>query len=269
MSLTIHFYSARNHLIAVTFYNQGAIHYCIVVWLNIFIIAVPMHVIINPKIFLKVAHIIAFSTYANASAYENRNLINYITETCTYDKDIVGGGSHEIKFKKYYEKDENGNTWSTSDILVKNGYGDISQWCDIFLNTTIMNNLLKPPKQPDMTVSSDLIKDRCYLAFVYMTGLIPIAVSFSKNKKLTFEDLEDGYNGYKAYNNEKNFNICSNRIENCWSETGRYNEVKRINNYDIVDVKKDILELINGNEIEIILTNYGRISKKNQKIMNI
>jgi len=29
----------------------------------------------------------------------------------------------------------------------------------------------------------------------------------SKNKKLTFEDLEDGYNGYKAYNNEKNFNI--------------------------------------------------------------
>ena len=33
--------------------------------------------------------------------------------------------------------------------------------------------------------------------------------------------------------------------------------MKRINNYDIVDVKKDILELINGNEIEIILTNYG------------
>jgi|GEM_PF-3579877 len=84
----------------------------------------------------------------------------------------------------------------------------------------------------------DLRKDRSYLAFVYMTGIIPIAVSFSspincfreysmlndkeyykyfgfteqevrdlcsKNKKLTFEDLEDGYNGYKGYNNEKNF----------------------------------------------------------------
>ncbi|KAG4097802.1 hypothetical protein H8356DRAFT_1331038 [Neocallimastix lanati (nom. inval.)] len=84
------------------------------------------------------------------------------------------------------------------------------------------------------------------------------------NKNLTFENLKSWYNGYKSYNGEKIFNtwsvihaLNSNIIENYWSQTGNFNEVKRMINYDIVGVKEDILEMINGNEIEIKLENYG------------
>jgi len=86
----------------------------------------------------------------------------------------------------------------------------------------------------------------------------------SKNKKLTFEDLESWYNGYKSSNGKKIYNTWSvihalnkNNIENYWSLTGSFKVVKRMINYDIVGVKEEILELINGNEIEIKLENYG------------
>jgi len=85
-----------------------------------------------------------------------------------------------------------------------------------------------------------------------------------KNKNLSFENLKSWYNGYKSYNGEKIYNtwsviqaLNSNIIENYWSQTGSFNELKKMNNYDIVGVKEDILELINGNEIEIKLENYG------------
>ncbi|KAL6594244.1 hypothetical protein U3516DRAFT_648045 [Neocallimastix sp. 'constans'] len=143
-----------------------------------------------------------------------------------------------------------------------------------------------------------LIKDHTYLVFVYMTGITAIAKELSqstlncfkeytmlndkkyykyfgfteeevqelcsKNKNLTFEDLESWYNGYKSYDGKKIFNtwsvihaLNSDIIENYWSQTGGFNEVKRTINFDIVGVKEDILELINGNEIEIKLENYG------------
>ncbi|KAG4097821.1 hypothetical protein H8356DRAFT_1275079 [Neocallimastix lanati (nom. inval.)] len=143
-----------------------------------------------------------------------------------------------------------------------------------------------------------LIKDHTYLVFVYMTGITAIAKELSqstlncfreytmlndkkyykyfgfteeevqelcsKNKNLTFEDLESWYNGYKSYDGKKIFNtwsvihaLNSDIIENYWSQTGGFNEVKRTIDFDIVGVKEDILELINGNEIEIKLENYG------------
>jgi len=143
-----------------------------------------------------------------------------------------------------------------------------------------------------------LIKDHTYLVFVYMTGITAIAKELSqstlncfkeytmlndkkyykyfgfteeevqelcsKNKNLTFEDLESWYNGYKSYDGKKIFNtwsvihaLNSDIIENYWSQTGGFNEVKRTINFDIVGVKEDILELINGNEIKIKLENYG------------
>ncbi|KAG4083357.1 hypothetical protein H8356DRAFT_1065047 [Neocallimastix lanati (nom. inval.)] len=143
-----------------------------------------------------------------------------------------------------------------------------------------------------------LIKDNSFLAFAYMTGITPIAKKLSqstlncfseytmlnddqyykyfgfteeevnklcsKNKKLTFKDLENWYNGYKSYDGKKIFNTWSvihalnkNTIKNYWSLTGSFNEVKRMINYDIIGVKEDILEMINGNEIEVQLENYG------------
>ncbi|ORY13448.1 hypothetical protein LY90DRAFT_518179 [Neocallimastix californiae] len=117
-----------------------------------------------------------------------------------------------------------------------------------------------------------LFKDNSYLAFVYMTGITAIAKELSKSslnyfkeytmlndkkyfeyfgfteeevhklcekyKNLSFENLESWYNGYKSSN-------------------GSFKVVKRMINYDIVGVKEEILELINGNKIEIKLENYG------------
>ncbi|KAL6602419.1 hypothetical protein U3516DRAFT_909493 [Neocallimastix sp. 'constans'] len=82
------------------------------------------------------------------------------------------------------------------------------------------------------------------------------------NKNLTFENLESWYNGYKSSNGKKIFNtwsvvraLNSNIIENYWSPNS--NEMKEIINYDIVGFREEILELINGNTIEIQLENYG------------
>jgi len=58
--------------------------------------------------------------------------------------------------------------------------------------------------------------------------------------------------------------LHSNRIKNYWNRSGRYDEVKIIFNYDIDDVKENILELINGNEIEIKLANYGVVNIQNE-----
>ncbi|KAG4083368.1 hypothetical protein H8356DRAFT_1437034 [Neocallimastix lanati (nom. inval.)] len=128
-----------------------------------------------------------------------------------------------------------------------------------------------------------LIKDRSYLAFFSLNcfseytmlndnqyyeyfGFTEDEVNelCEKNKNLSFENLKSWYNGYKSYNGEKIYNtwsviqaLNSNIIENYWSQTGSFNELKKMNNYDIVGVKEDILELINGNEIEIKLENYG------------
>ncbi|ORX48471.1 hypothetical protein BCR32DRAFT_281560 [Anaeromyces robustus] len=53
-----------------------------------------------------------------------------------------------------------------------------------------------------------------YNAFTYMTGIIPIAKKsevFVKiiNKSITYEKLENWYNGYKGPNGEKIFNTWS------------------------------------------------------------
>ncbi|ORX64852.1 hypothetical protein BCR32DRAFT_297921 [Anaeromyces robustus] len=145
-----------------------------------------------------------------------------------------------------------------------------------------------------------LIKDKGYSAFVFMTGIMPIEKSIlncfveysmlkdkkyyqyfgfteqevrdlceknkkiNKNRKIKYEDLENWYNGYKAYNGEKIFNPWSiyhalnrDKIKNYWNGTGRFDELVNIINFNILGVKDDILKLIKGNKIEIELEGFG------------
>jgi len=143
-----------------------------------------------------------------------------------------------------------------------------------------------------------LIKNKGYIAFVYMTGILPIAKELSqstlncfdeysmldddmyykyfgftkeeveklcdKNNVLKYENLEKWYNGYKSYNGERIFNTWSvikalrkNSIKNYWTETGRFDELKDIINFNIYGIKDDILELIKGKEVSITLDKYG------------
>jgi len=68
------------------------------------------------------------------------------------------------------------------------------------------------------------------------------------NKNITYERLEDWYNGYKGPNGEKIFNtwsICQalsyNKINNYWTKTGRFNESINIVNFNINGIKDEIL----------------------------
>ncbi|ORX64854.1 hypothetical protein BCR32DRAFT_272944 [Anaeromyces robustus] len=160
-----------------------------------------------------------------------------------------------------------------------------------------------------------LIKDKGYLAFAYMTGITPIAKEFSqstlncfteysmldddkyyqyfgfteqevrdlceKNKKINksnkieYKDLENWYNGYKAYNGEKIFNpwsvyhaLANDKIKNYWIGTGRFDELVNIINFNILGVKDDILELIKGNKIKLKLKGFGTENNLNSSTNN-
>ncbi|KAG4100673.1 AAA-ATPase-like domain-containing protein [Neocallimastix lanati (nom. inval.)] len=132
-----------------------------------------------------------------------------------------------------------------------------------------------------------LIKDQPYIAFTYMTGIFPIAKQLPQsslnclkeysmlndqvyyqyfgfieqevrdpcenNKTISYEKLEDWYNGYKGPNDEKIFNtwsVCQtlseNKISNYWTNTGRFDELITIINFNLPGIKDEILELING-----------------------
>jgi len=84
------------------------------------------------------------------------------------------------------------------------------------------------------------------------------------NKNITYEELENWYNGYKGPNGEKIFNpwsVCHvmryNKICNYWTETGRFDELKLIIDLNINGVRKEIFQLIKEEEISITLNKYG------------
>ncbi|KAG4098175.1 hypothetical protein H8356DRAFT_1332385 [Neocallimastix lanati (nom. inval.)] len=105
-----------------------------------------------------------------------------------------------------------------------------------------------------------------YVAFVYMTGVLPIVKQTSTSslnykkyyqyfgfseKEVKELYLERWYNDYRSYN-----------------ETGRKDELETIINFDISDIKEeDFIELIAGNELSIQLENFGleEIQKEKQK----
>ena len=144
----------------------------------------------------------------------------------------------------------------------------------------------------------DLIKDQGYIAFTYMTGITAISKELShstlncfdefsmlndkeyfqyfdftenevralceNNKNITYEELENWYNGYKGPNGEKIFNpwsivqaLIDNEICNYWTETGRFDELKLIIDLNINGVRKEIFQLTKEEEISITLNKYG------------
>ncbi|ORX72562.1 hypothetical protein BCR32DRAFT_297222 [Anaeromyces robustus] len=187
----------------------------------------------------------------------------------------------------------------------------IDEWDYIIFN----NDFSPKEKVKYIRFLKSLIKDKCYSAFAYMTGISPIAKEFSqstlncfdeysmlkdkkyyqyfgfteqevrdlceKNKKINksskikYEDLENWYNGYKAYNGEKIFNpwsiyhaLVKDRIKNYWTKTGGFDELVNIINFNILGVKDNILELIKGKNIEIELKGFGTENNLNSSTNN-
>ncbi|KAL6589942.1 hypothetical protein U3516DRAFT_652417 [Neocallimastix sp. 'constans'] len=181
----------------------------------------------------------------------------------------------------------------------------IDEWDYIIAN----NKFSSEDQRKYLSFLKNLIKDKSYIAFVYMTGILPIAKQLSqstlncfieysmmednkyyqyygftakeveelckKNPKLEYDKLCYWYNGYKAYNGDPIFNTWSviNALENSsirsyWTDTGRFDEILHVINFDINGVKKEIIKLIKGNEISINLKKYGTEELLNEKTKN-
>eukprot|EP00833_Pecoramyces_ruminatium_P006898 jgi/Orpsp1_1/1180930/evm.model.c7180000075152.1 len=190
--------------------------------------------------------------------------------------------------KKIYINLENLNIETEEQFIII-----IDEWDYI-----ISNNLFTPKERKDyLGFLKNLIKDQGYSAFVYMTGILPIAKQLSqssincfteysmlddkkyykyfgfteqevhnlcKDDEENYEDLENLYNGYKAFNGEKMFNLLSvvqalteNGIKNYWTQTGRFDELIEVINFNIDGVRNEVLDLIRKKEISIDLTKYG------------
>jgi len=61
--------------------------------------------------------------------------------------------------------------------------------------------------------------------------------------------------------------LYEKKIKNYWTETGSYDEIIDIINFNIVGVKDEILDLIKGKEVLIELENFGAedLQKKSKK----
>ncbi|KAG4093371.1 hypothetical protein H8356DRAFT_1311921 [Neocallimastix lanati (nom. inval.)] len=181
----------------------------------------------------------------------------------------------------------------------------IDEWDYIIAN----NKFSSEDQRKYLSFLKNLIKDKSYIAFVYMTGILPIAKQLSqstlncfneysmmednkyyqyfgftekeveelckKNPKLEYDKLCYWYNGYKAYNGDPIFNTWSviNALENSsirsyWTDTGRFDEILHVINFDINGVKKEIIKLIKGNEISINLKKYGTEELLNEETKN-
>ncbi|ORX76571.1 hypothetical protein BCR32DRAFT_303752 [Anaeromyces robustus] len=199
------------------------------------------------------------------------------------------------------------NLQSLSSELIEQFVLIIDEWDYIITNKKFSYD----ERNRYISFLKDLIKDKSYNAFTYMTGITPIAKELSQssincfneysmlnddmyyqyfgfteqevrdfckdNKSITYEKLEDWYNGYKGPNGEKIFNtwsVCQalskNKICNYWNNSGRFDELINIINFNINGIKDEILELIRDKKLSQKVHIYGaedqqKESERNEK----
>ena len=80
------------------------------------------------------------------------------------------------------------------------------------------------------------------------------------NGELTFEELERWYNGYltalgiKVYNPRSVIKaLQNNHCESYWTNTGAMDEVAEYLKYNTLDIRDDVIEMVSGEEIDIII----------------
>ncbi|MGL6106538.1 AAA family ATPase [Romboutsia sp.] len=80
----------------------------------------------------------------------------------------------------------------------------------------------------------------------------------SKNKEMNYEELERWYNGYMTATGIKIYNprsvvlaLSNNHCQSYWTNTGAMDEVLQYLKYNTLEVKDDVIKMVNGEEIEI------------------
>ena len=115
------------------------------------------------------------------------------------------------------------------------------------------------------------LKDRQYAEFFGFTEDEVIELC-RKNKNMNYRDLEMWYNGYLTAEGIKVYNprsvvkaLVNNHCESYWTNTGAMDEVSEYLKYNIHDIRDDVIEMVNGNEIDIIIDEEFRAGQKPPK----
>lgn len=228
----------------------------------------------------------------NLNNYEK--YINRIKSILT--KDIMQAYPH-LKNNNYEDN-------NLSDLLMDTGDEFIfilDEWDYIFSINQFKEN------QPDfLSFLMNLLKDKPYVALCYMTGVLPIKkysdtselnmfnefnflkdrifgkyfgftedevkVLCDKNQNISFNELEDWYNGYSTANDIKLYNprsvisaLENNYCESYWTNTGSMNGVLEYLKYNILDVRDDVIKMVSGEEIEINIDEEFRAGQNQPK----
>ena len=93
-----------------------------------------------------------------------------------------------------------------------------------------------------------------------------------KQNKITFEEISEWYNGYTNSDGYKIYNprsvvkaLQNGRCISYWTNTGAMNEVKEYLKYNILDVREDVIKMVNGLSVKIIINEEFRAGQNTPK----
>ncbi|MGL4849158.1 MAG: AAA family ATPase [Clostridium sp.] len=156
------------------------------------------------------------------------------------------------------------------------------------------NNLFEENQNDFLEFLRGLLKDQPYVALCYMTGVLPIKKYSSgsalnmfdeftmlsdsffgdyfgftedevkklceNEKKISFEEISDWYNGYLNEDGERLFNprsvvkaLQSKKCKSYWTNTGAMDEVTELLKYNTLEIRDDVIEMVSGDEIDITI----------------
>ena len=112
------------------------------------------------------------------------------------------------------------------------------------------------------------LKDRSFGEYFGFTEYETLELC-NKNGKLRFEEVEAWYNGYLTATGIRIYNprsvvkaLKNNYCESYWTNTGAMDEVVEYLKYNTLDICDDVIEMVSGEEIDIIINEEFRAGQR-------
>lgn len=235
--------------------------------------------------------------------------LSNLPDVCNTYEDYAGyiKNTIQIDIKRAYPETADDEFASIADMLAATGEQFvfiIDEWDYIF------NHELFPEHHSDfLEFLRKLLKDKPYVALVYMTGVLPIKkystgsalnmfkeytmlkdphfekyfgftgseveMLCARQDALTMGEISGWYNGYVAKDGSRLYNprsvVCALEDGTCqsyWTRTGMMDEVLFFLKYNIVEVRDDVVEMVNNTPVMISIEeeySAGQGQPKNRK----
>ena len=115
------------------------------------------------------------------------------------------------------------------------------------------------------------LKDRIYDEFFGFTNS-EVYNLCKRTNEIEFEELESWYNGYLTTRGKKLYNprsvvkaLQNGYCESYWTNTGAMDEVSEYLKYNTLEIREDVIEMVAGEEIDIIINEEFRAGQKTPK----